>query len=71
MTSQETVKEIEEDARELRLTEQLFFKNVICGIKRRYEKTILWLVSGFAGSALVWGLLACPFLRFVHMCPMH
>ena len=70
MKEQTTLKEIEENARELRLAEHAFFKNVISRIKKQYKKVILWTTIHLAGLALVWGLLACPLLRFFHACPM-
>ena len=52
-------------------TEQAFFKKVSGGIKKQYNKVILWTTINLAGLALAWGLLACPLLRFFHVCPMH
>jgi hypothetical protein len=51
-------------------TEQAFFEKVIGGIKKQYKKVILWTTINLAGLALAWGLLACPLLRFFHVCPM-
>jgi sulfite exporter TauE/SafE len=68
MSPLEIIREIEEDARELRLTEQSFFKNVIRSIKRQHKKVLLRVGITFAGLALVWGFLACPLLRSMHLC---
>ncbi|OGX11809.1 MAG: hypothetical protein A2351_07215 [Omnitrophica bacterium RIFOXYB12_FULL_50_7] len=67
---QENLKEGEKNVREPRLTKQAFLKNVIGGVKKRYKKVILWIAIHLAGLALAWGLLACPLLRFLHVCPM-
>jgi hypothetical protein len=69
MSPAEIIREVEEDARELRLTEQAFFKKAIRDIKERYKKIMLGIVTALAGLALLWGFLACPLLRSMHLCP--
>ena len=69
MTETETIKEIEEDARELRLTEQAFSKNAIRNVKKRHRKIILRVVIALACLALVLAIFACPLLHSVHLCP--
>jgi hypothetical protein len=63
--------DIEEASRELRLTEQSIFRDILKGVRGRYRRLLTWTVVLFAAATVVWTFAACPLLHHrIGWCPM-
>jgi len=59
MTEAEIIKGLEDDARDVRLSEQEVFRNILKGKQRRFRKLLLIAVGGFVLLASAWLFFHC------------
>lgn len=69
METIDTVENVEEGARALRLAEQAFFRSVLQNIKEKYRERIFQIVLALSFLVLIGGIFACPLLKLVGLCP--
>lgn len=62
---------IEEISRDLRLTEQSFFRKSIADLRKRYQSTFIFVILAAVFTGVAYAtLLCCKFLGTGH-CPIH
>lgn len=64
--------DIESASRELRLTEQSIFRDILQTVRGRHRRILVWTVIALLVMGTIWTFALCPGIHHrIGWCPMH